>query len=87
MSYTKGPWKITNDTYGPKKYPELNIRTEQNSYVCTIPEQNQVNAQLISAAPDMLEALEAVVDSMTFGKPVNTFSTKVLEAIRKARGF
>lgn len=69
MSYTKGPWKVIRWNGG--HFPTLQVRAEDeygSHQVCSFPDgwnglddQDDIvkaNAQLISAAPDMYEALK-----------------------------
>ena len=88
--HTKGPWKITRDTGSPcsieaegsdgyalaKVYltdPKTRKRTEEYA----------ANAALIAAAPELLEALESVLDVITGDQAAEL---GVYDAIRKARG-
>lgn len=57
----------------------------------TRPEECEANARLIAASPELLEACQAVVDSMGIRKdfaPVGTldYAAKLLNAIAKATG-
>lgn len=76
-------WKIA---YGPKGYA-FAIKREDNSDVCTLfnglTPQDKALAQLISAAPDMLAALEACVKLL---REDGTTTQKALAAIAKAKG-
>jgi len=65
MSYTKGPWTISCDevkegrlVYGPDAHlvadcHNIRVRTK---------EEEQANARLIAAAPELLEALQELCD-------------------------
>jgi hypothetical protein len=52
-NHTPGPWKY-NSTWGLIEYGKTQI--------CALHSGNKANANLISAAPDMFNALQAVVD-------------------------
>lgn len=57
MSHTKGPWKIGAVNGGwDGVYPE-----EGKTAICALVENNPANAVLIAAAPELLEALKALV--------------------------
>jgi hypothetical protein len=76
--YTAGPWIQAGPSYGGKKMVYTSeIHTEEPDEdcvyqeICNMPrwcvefdEENEANAQLISAAPDLLEALQTMVDKL-----------------------
>lgn len=76
--HTPGPWKFW---YEPGYCGEINAAN--GASVCSfVTEPNAANAQLLAAAPDLLEALEAVIR----GVP-DTWEgvQKAREVIRKAK--
>lgn len=96
MSYTKGPWKVFNDTFN-----KISITGEDgNDGILRVvaqlkgapKETIQANARLIAAAPDLLEACEYVVnwhrdhDSGEGELYGLDFVTTCIAAIRKAKG-
>ena len=51
------------------------------------PEEAEDNAQLISAAPEILEALESMVDMVEMNRFIQDYAMEIArEAIKKARG-
>ncbi len=86
MKYTEGPWSIeefANETYrirasiANRKHSSL----EESVAIIT---GTKANADLISASPDMLEALETICDQVT---DLNFDQLCLVKnAIRKARG-
>ena len=70
--HTPGPWEVSWDKYG--KESEIHGKSELNDGpICIIPhddvtesgaEEQLANALLIAAAPEMLEALEALRDNV-----------------------
>ena len=74
--YTKGPWHISYDNTGNGSYGEWHIVGTKEHSIAQVPayatgnlsEQDIVNARLIAAAPELLEALElseATIDRLT----------------------
>ena len=91
MAFTPGPWKMIEvaHTIGivPQKRPK-GITTRDVEDICTIEVYNdqhdaKANARLISAAPDLLEALQVVL-SVADRKTVEF--DKARAAIAKATG-
>lgn len=88
--HTPGPWAIERDHIGPRS------QNDDQSYGMLIqvaylerydwPENAEANARLIAAAPELLEALEAIINDG--GKFVMTQETHraARAAIDKARG-
>jgi len=85
--FTPGPWKQTG----------TNVRTKDGGLICTVANhwadtttplaEKEANARLISAAPELLEALEWIVDDwerVTERTLPDDHPTKA--AIAKARG-
>lgn len=75
MSHTPGPWMVAGPSFGDPlpRYTTCVVTEEDDDGevvdICEFPvsdydEQNEANARLIAAAPDMLEALEAIVKSL-----------------------
>lgn len=76
MKHTKGPWVV-------KRIHATEFHIDEAGQ-CVLT--NEANAQLIAAAPDMLEALELVAES-EIGKELKfRVIDAVLSAIKKARG-
>ena len=86
MSHAKGPWSSHLEYYGSKvNFPEINIRALSGSFVCTAAEQNEGNAHLIAAAPELLEALEFLFHQPSLVLPPEQ-NERFLNLIKKARG-
>lgn len=87
MKHTKGPWKIGVKQpkpiiYGPSGEQIADLRDPM-----LFEDENQANAHLIAAAPEMLEALEAVDrawagDGICMSEAIDL----CLTAINKAKG-
>jgi len=77
-----GPWSRYND--GP--CPNIFIESTKGGSVCKIANNSyaEANAHLIAAAPELLEALEAVIDYAPHEE--FPFTAQVKAAIRKAKG-
>jgi hypothetical protein len=59
MSHVAGPWKWR---YGAGHIQQQQIYVEATDrVVATVADQNEANADLITSAPDLLEALEELV--------------------------
>ena len=101
--FTKGPWKATYDSQLQAAIEIYN--TEDRIRVALLPDRGTVeamseieaNANLIAAAPDMYEALEAYVrlerdDILASLSPQELYNEyveckqKIHKALRKARG-
>ena len=97
MSHTPGPWAIEKDSKDIVK-----VRAYATVATCTTaglwdskrtqvisPEECMANARLIAAAPELLEALEACNEAMSYMSeydiPIN-LPEKAKAAIAKARG-
>lgn len=91
MKYTAGPWEIR----------KRDIEGFYSGYVILNEEENDSNSNIIAAAPEMLEALEAILEICTggpcktikdeYGYPTTYVSTDdiksiVKEVITKAKG-
>ena len=91
--HTPGPF-FTTCPHGGTIYVEARLRGSTIQEVCAVgptenPEQQEANARLFSAAPDLLEALELMAidyhrkDGLGFDLLA---STKMFAAINKAKG-
>lgn len=77
--HTAGPWEV---------YNEIDVRAVNgiNRHICTCSGNARANAHLIAAAPDLLQALEAVVEDLgSHNLAVRTINT-LIAAIDKAKG-
>jgi dimeric dUTPase (all-alpha-NTP-PPase superfamily) len=101
MSHTPGPWMVAYGSVYTANTKEVRIANMDRSEPSTSPVERDANAQLIAAAPIMLEALEETEATMSnwyvviaerFGilsKEVDEFyamKDKIRAAIAKARG-
>lgn len=86
--HTPGPWHIY-------KGHGLYVDSSTAGSICKlaekrISEQDEANARLIAASPELLEALESILDSATDGRPLPEWLCERLvpasAAIRKAKG-
>ena len=67
-THTPGPWKVSRrfdikQDVGPNVGGRYIGTTSANSPFSSTVEEDEANARLIAAAPELLEALEAVVDA------------------------
>lgn len=95
MSHTPGPWTFRPGS-GLGFYVEGRLEKENGHWLiaeaCGRSNQNEANARLIAAAPDLLSALERIEYSYALllaGKPVRDAAETLAEcraAIKKARG-
>lgn len=58
--YTKGPWKNAPDMRGIGNIPVVGIVDPDGNAIANLGTQGADNARLICAAPDLLEALQAL---------------------------
>ena len=85
MSHTPGPWSVS-------KRATLRVIAHDDNTIastgCTdnLRDQWEANAHLISAAPDLLAALEDVVDALECRRNVGMMYTELCEVIAKAKG-
>lgn len=86
MEYTKGEWRV-NDCAFKLFYRQFVVDDDLNEIAeaqgITL-EQAEANAHLIAAAPDIYEALEAIINSETITSKDNF--NNALEALSKADG-
>lgn len=94
--HTPGPWIVTDDVSAhvirgaeePRK--QGNVEFVFRDYVCSIwGGYHEADARLIAAAPELLEALEALIDmdvSYKRGPVVAGAVERAQAAIKKARG-
>lgn len=90
-SHTKGPWRIGDagqTIFGPKtdQPAPVTIANLPPPSPRVSASQRAANAALIAAAPDMLEALEAVLEEYQCSKEVLPAYYQALDAINKAKG-
>lgn len=101
--HTPGPWTFLEADYlaeasgpftiggGPNNDDIANVYSRENATVSISDEEAIANARLISAAPDMVEALEKVMaaydaQSWPLENDIGLFVDTVRGALRKARG-
>lgn len=89
MAYTKGPWTFNVD----EEFPMSIRQMDGSEYIidgcgcCGSPNLDRASAHLISAAPELLEALEGMVRmSELNGTDDRVIHELSLRAIRKAKG-
>jgi hypothetical protein len=89
MSHTKGPWTLGNENNAHAEVEVGESTVSLSRYprhgdgFCMERDEMLANAHLISAAPELLEALEAVV--RLAGRDTDVFND-ARDAIRKAKG-
>jgi hypothetical protein len=87
VQHTPGPWNMfTEDDEGPGKLP--GTYTVDGPSLDWIAQgiNDEANARLIAAAPDLLAALERLIDSPPLSDYVTPEIDAALVAITKARG-
>jgi hypothetical protein len=83
MSYTPGPWKHRPSMYG-RQYRYVQIGKDADYTTGNV---NAADARLISAAPDLYEALQEIVDATDTGwEHLDATFTRARAALKKARG-
>lgn len=89
--FTPGPWIVDLDLYdeeGPLDVPEVNgrILDQDNCVVCQA--STEANVFFISAAPDMYEALRAIINDLPSNRDWldPTLERVAKDALKKARG-
>lgn len=97
MNHTPGPWRFNDNTQWWKTNPySVTVRKPgvSSATVANIPEratitpeERQANARLIAAAPDLLEALQTLPQSLAAtDEDLNRWTEKARAAIVKATG-
>jgi len=85
--YTKGPWTV-NKEFGMQGMIDANEHPVAATCGYASPKGREANANLIAAAPDLFEALEAIVNDL----PINRdwlnpdYENMAYAAIAKAKG-
>lgn len=61
MKYTKGEWNVLRDAFGGL-YIDVHNRTQVVAQICSESpnEEDEYNAKLIAAAPELLEVLQTI---------------------------
>ena len=92
IKFTPGPWAAWFCGFGWSSWFEVKTADEK-THICKLKKDGDANANLIAAAPDMYEALEAAI--LEYGKPggpwnvpsaPGTWIDKAKSALKKARG-
>lgn len=89
MKYTPGPWEIASTEGG---WTNVRPANHPNLPICNLVENNEANALLIAAAPDLLGMLKLAVQYlehpdvmvMQFALPSVAVARRCHEAIEKA---
>jgi hypothetical protein len=91
MTYTKGPWVVTPhpeshvDVFGVGELmDDKEVRFALSHTICYM--NAEANARLISAAPELLEALESVLGNCLDPNGLAAAHVKARAAIAKATG-
>ena len=97
-SHTPGPWSVEDPIEGELSIVEANKPTHEWKFIATVylregndPDEfphavSEANARLIAAAPDLLQAIEDVVESWDSDQYESPLGRKVREAMAKAKG-
>lgn len=84
-THTPGPWRYEPYTKTIRSQPSNYWLTTMDSWDGAV--NNEANARLIAAAPEMLEALEQIQKWIECGPEVGKMPCAAIDAaIRKARG-
>jgi len=94
MAHTPGPWKVAENLFGNtasyEVYANVETKSGKGGYtrICQItPRDQKANARLIAAAPELLEALEAMVEMVEMNGLGKRYALDLAaSAITKARG-
>ena len=91
-THTPGPWEIGR-SYSTTHATPVRAKGENLAWVCGLDSplkfseaETRANARLISAAPDLLAALEAVADYWQGGDVPADIDTAMRAALKKAKG-
>lgn len=89
--HTPGPWLVDHDTdiTGSESSPEIGCVGKvdiAHVYLRAVPGKTEANARLIAAAPDLLEALKAVLNSCLDSRGLADAYKQARAAIAKAEG-
>lgn len=87
--YTPGPWRVAYLDCNRQSVvmgEHIEIATCWHHSVGSIEKEMHANASLVAAAPDLLEALNAVEGAYQCGADLNTVMDQVKSAIAKANG-
>jgi hypothetical protein len=84
MSYTSGPWRVRRSNHSDK-YRYVQIGREKNYTTLDL---LAADARLISAAPDLYEALQEIVDAADGAgwNELDATFTRARSALKKAKG-
>jgi hypothetical protein len=82
-THTPGPWQVYNGgaIIGTIEYAS---GVEYIANVRHIPNESMANARLLASAPDMFDALQAIVDA--YGERDTLLMAQVKAALAKAKG-
>jgi hypothetical protein len=85
MTHTPGPWRlIKTDATKSRPFPLFSVDAEESFHVLTDEALDEPDARLIAAAPDLLEALKALVALPYY--VTRTEYKDAIAAIAKAEG-
>lgn len=101
--FTKGQWNfnpemeiddsmvITDDNYNPIAYLETNSVFDGSGYVNQLTDEQDANAHLIAAAPELYETLEKIMKHLNHGcgdaiEYLNNSDYCINKLLAKARG-
>ena len=91
MNYTKGPWR----TAGVLRLPSsIAVKSDSKPLICEVilyvdgDKESEANANLISAAPEMYEAVEAMLEEYEAGANIQPYVIREMcrAALAKAEG-
>jgi len=85
--HTPGPWEYNYSRYDGRRLAEFYINADK--YCIAVCNSNEPNARLIAAAPDMLVALQEIVNNLDPGDfvvPTSFSIQRARAAIAKATG-
>ena len=86
MSHTPGPWTVPGATFAESQPGEMGTAYFVLGSDGRPISANAADADLIAAAPDLLEALEAFVAAYDAFEPIDGIAIQACTAIAKARG-